>query len=739
MTKIALISIVFILLLSACGKKDNDFNGSYIYHDEPFLQEYSIKYYLTIPEAKPKKVVCDRNGYIQVLSTAGLLKPSGGMLLQPGTLEPDKHYRFFASTNILVIETCRNQIIYCDSKYLFSNAWAGKLNIEHHLPEVKIAAAGDDLKFLLSDGKRLILADTSGIIQNYELDDEEITDIKYSGVTGRFYFPGKSSLMAFTPGEKAPEKIFTGTPLTCFDINGDKIIAGTSNGILTIDLKTGKPEGTVKSKIPCTEITALCVIDGTPWVGSVKGAMKLREDGRFDYYSSERWLPSDTVIDITKGPDNSVLILTTAGLSKICYEEMTLEDKALFFEKQVRQRHIRHGLNATLALARKGDLSSGSLEDSDNDGLWTGLYLASQAFRYSVTRSAEALQNVRESLEAMERLYTINPVPGFPARSFERIGYPVHDPERWLPSPEEGWMWKSTTSSDEAIGHMFAFGVVAELIEEPFIRSKAVKLIDTLMSHIVKNNFYLIDIDGKPTRWGRWNPEYVNALHPSVGDRKLNSSNIISMLQTAYHFTGKKKYRDAAFYLMNEHGYLENLMRPMKEIGRAPADADETSRMLSDGWNHSDDEMYYCGYWGLYRYAFNDTLKEKFRQAIIDHWETEKPEKEALWNIMTFMTGKKYCGLDDAVWYLKEYPLDLITWTIRNSHRNDIEKIPDNFRNQTINEVLPPDELPVTRHNSNRFTLDGGNGGLSEMSAGDIWLLPYWMGRYLGVIGNKKN
>ena len=37
------------------------------------------------------------------------------------------------------------------------------------------------------------------------------------------------------------------------------------------------------------------------------------------------------------------------------------------------------------------------------------------------------------------------------------------------------------------------------------------------------------------------------------------------------------------------------------------------SKMLSDGWNHSDDEMYYCGYWGLYRYAFNDTLKAKYK------------------------------------------------------------------------------------------------------------------------------
>ena len=63
----------------------------------------------------------------------------------------------------------------------------------------------------------------------------------------------------------------------------------------------------------------------------------------------------------------------------------------------------------------------------------------------------------------------------------------------------------------------------------------------------------------------------------------------------------------------------------------------------------------------------------------------------------------------------------------------------DNFRKQTIKEVLPPDELPIRRHNANRFGLDGGYDGQSEYSAGDIWLLPYWIGRYLNVIGEPMD
>jgi hypothetical protein len=75
-----------------------------------------------------------------------------------------------------------------------------------------------------------------------------------------------------------------------------------------------------------------------------------------------------------------------------------------------------------------------------------------------------------------------------------------------------------------------------------------------------------------------------------------------------------------------------------------------------------------------------------------------------------------------------------LTWKVINSNRKDIEMMEPNFRNQSTKEVLPPDELPINRHNANRFNLDGGDNGTSEYSAGDIWLLPYWMGRYLNVI-----
>jgi hypothetical protein len=340
--------------------------------------------------------------------------------------------------------------------------------------------------------------------------------------------------------------VFSGNNLTCIEPANGKLIVGTTDGYFEIDAKTKKQTGNIQKKMPWTDLTTISQVDGTLWFGSTWGAMQLRKDGKFNYYASKRWIPSDTVISIAKGPDNSVLVLTTKGLGQIHFTEMSLYDKAMFFEKQVRDRHIRLGFNATVSNMKDGDVTTGSMEDSDNDGLWTTMYLAGETFRYAVTKSPDALENVRESLDAIERLYTINPVPGFPSRSFERRGY-KYDDQAWRRADDPEWDWKSTTSSDEAIGHIFALGAIAELIHENDIRNKAIMLIDTLMSTIVKNDYYMIDWDGKPTRWGRWNPDYVNARPENVGDRKINSSNIIAMLQTAYYFTKKEKYKKLLF------------------------------------------------------------------------------------------------------------------------------------------------------------------------------------------------
>jgi hypothetical protein len=734
MRKISLLSLLIIIcwipaLAQGPAKQP-------VYVDKPFLQDMSIKFYADPAKLKLAATAADWNGKIQVVSDKGLQHTFNGAFLYPGTIEFDNTYRFMSDKKIASVLSYEGQLVYLTDKVVLSNAWAGKLFSSHTLSGASLFAGGKDFTFLISDGKTLQLIKDSKNLWEGSLPDDKVIGIRFQPTTGRFFILGGHSL--YTLSDKKLAKVFDGDHFTSFDLWNQKAIIGTTDGYVELNLADFRQVGEIKRKLPVTQITTVETVNGRVWFGSQEGAFALRSDGKYDYYYGERWLPGNKVIQIAKGPNTSVLVLTSEGIGQIMFKKMNLQEKAMFYEEQVRSRHIRNGFNATLDGMDHGKLSTGYMKDSDNDGLWTTMYLAGEIFRYKVTKDPIALQNCRESMDAMERLYDINPVPGFPSRSFERAGHndKLGNPVRWQSAPEKEWVWKSTTSSDEMIGHIFAFGALAELVDDPALKKRAIVLIDTAMSHIVKNDMYMIDFDGQPTKWGKWNPDYVNSFPTNVGDRKLNSSNIVAMLQTAYHFTKKEKYKKKAFELMTKYGYFENMMRSMKVIGRAPEDADAHAKQMSNGWNHSDDEMYFVGYWGLYRYAFNDTLKARYKEQIIDHWQAERPEKEGAWNIFTALTGTAQFDLNEAVWYLREYPMDMIDWKIMNSHRKDIELLEPNFRRQTTKEVLPPDERPIQRHNGNTFNLDRkGVGGRSENSAGDIWLLPYWMGRYLKVIG----
>ncbi len=715
--------------------------GQSKHQDTPFTQEIAIKYPSNAEQLK--KVFADRNGTIQLIGDLGLYRPTAGQFLYPGSLVEDRSYLPMKDKEIRDMDVYRDQFVYLTDIAILSNAWAGELYIRHGLSGAQHFKGGKDFSFLVTNGSKLAyFADSSKVWEkNYE--GAPILDLLYVEESDRFYVLSENEVMAIDPASSTVNKLYQGTSLAAFDWDTTRkqLIVATRDGYLYVDPNSGTQVGERINSLPWPELTTLKFIDGNLWLGSDRGAFMLREDEKYNYYFGQRWLPGDKVSHIAPLKDDAVLLLTDGGLGKLQFFEQTLHKKAQYYDKQVRERHIRYGFNATLVDMENGKFDQGRLGDSDNDGLWTSMYLAGEAFRYAVTGEEEALQNVRESLDAMERLYTINPVEGFPSRSFSRRGYidVLADPERWQHASHPEWDWKATTSSDEAIGHAFVFGVIAEIVEDEEVRQQAIQLLDDLMQHIVENDFYLIDYDGEPTLWGKWHPDYVNKFSTMVGDRKLNSSNIVSMLQTAYHFTGKEIYREKAFMLMNDHGYFENLMRPMEEIGKAEEGTDEWAEMLSESWNHSDDEMYFLGYWGLYRYAFNDTLKANYKIAILDHWEAERPEKDGLWNIFTALVSPDNFDLEEAIWYLQEYPYDLVNWTVQNSHRKDIELLEENFRRQSTKEVLPPDELPIRRHNANRFGLNGGNGGRSENSAGDIWLLPYWMGRYLDVISAPQD
>src|SRR5439155_4883495 len=112
-------------------------------------------------------------------------------------------------------------------------------------------------------------------------------------------------------------------------------------------------------------------------------------------------------------------------------------------------------------------------------------------------------------------------------------------------------------------------------------------------------------------------------------------------------------------------------------------------------------------------YAFDSELQQKYAEVIRDHWQIEQPERNALWNLITLGTADTF-DKTSTLWHLREFPMDLIRWDVKNSHRKDIILLPPNFRNQLTKDLLPPGETRIHRHNANSFQLDDGEGGMTE-------------------------
>jgi len=502
-------------------------------------------------------------------------------------------------------------------------------------------------------------------------------------------------------------------------------LLGSRNGIVL-----RHSDGTVEPfppdrLLPCPEITVLAEErPGILWIGTTHGAIRYeRERGisTVQHFAGKRWLPEDNVAGIGFDPKTGdVWIETAQGLCTIHFKPMTLAEKARAFEERVRARHLRHGLTASSHLSDPGNLASSHAVSSDNDGLWTAMYVAAECFRYKVTGEASARESAKKGIDALINLEAITGIPGFPARSIIKVASEVQPADgEWHFSSDRAWKWKGDTSSDEIVGHYFAYGLYYELAADPAEKQQIHAVVERITSHILDHGYRLIDLGGKPTTWGWWGPDDIWKDPDETGLRALH---ILSHLRVAYQITGNVRYEAAFEELVKNHEYA--LLTRNQKIN------------IPGRINHSDDELAFLSFYPLLRYEQHPELKKIFEEGLERSWQCERPERNPLWNfIYAAGTGSRNFDVEESIRTLQQIPMDLISWSVANSHRLDvpIDPLADRFRSKQALVSLPPDERPIMKWNGNPYRLDGGDGGRSE-DDGAFFLLPYWMGRYHHLI-----
>jgi hypothetical protein len=199
----------------------------------------------------------------------------------------------------------------------------------------------------------------------------------------------------------------------------------------------------------------------------------------------------------------------------------------------------------------------------------------------------------------------------------------------------------------------------------------------------------------------------------------LNSLQILSHLKTAIQITGNPKFEKAYNELIEKHGYAKNAVQA-KIIGPF-----ETS--------HSDDILNFFPYYNLIRYLADDKNLPLYIQSIERTWKAVRSDRMPVWNLMASALLKKDCDLQVAREELEQYPLDLINWTMENSHRWDLQHdmLAGRFNANQAVKPIPTPESNVSRWNTNPRQLNSGLNGTQEED-GSYFLFAYWMGRYYG-------
>lgn len=746
--RIITIATTLFLLSCAQGVKEPEETGNNVYYDQPFMQEYHEAYIVSKAQSdiEIRSITVDRESNVWIASASGVFKKMDGKKDWEAVLTGDDSGPAYSvavnNRGDILIGTWNGLYRYSSNKLLKE---AGPE------PPVSEICCDNDGYYALGPLGIWRNTDHNWEKLNYHI-ARSVRDAM-SDNNGNLWVATDAGLYHCRRGESilfqdVTEMISCNVRALACDHKG-RIWTGVLGGVSVRDSSRLLNNLTPEDGIPSVKVNCIAKSpDSVMWVGTDVGIVRYAPDGSHSLRFTQRWLTDNQVNDIAFDRDGNAWIATEKGVSAIKRRKMTLEEKEKDFYGQMMKRHIREPWTVgILKLEVPGDTSTWRNSDDDNDGEFTGNYLAMESFRYAVTGDPDARIKARKAFEFLRYLQEVTGTDGFFARSivpasWKKVNDPnrtydkrqlaeelVNDPrykpveERWRRSKDGKWLWKGDTSSDEMDGHMMSYFFYYELAageeEKMMIRNHVRKIIDCLM----KNGYNLIDIDGTHTRWAVWSPEKLNHDPDWASEKALNSMELLAYLKLAAHITGDEKYQKEYVRLIETEGYLDNALQLNSKNPAWQVYFDRTM------------EGYLLPI--LLKYEENPDYRKSFEE-LADEWMENQEEGENLINNFTyaFATGKKV-NIPQSVEFLKDTPLDLVDWPVDHRLREDVEIVREPILEELQVEELPPaSERATVRWDRNPWAAYEGNP--QQVREPVFWLWPYWMARYLGVIQSPE-
>ena len=180
------------------------------------------------------------------------------------------------------------------------------------------------------------------------------------------------------------------------------------------------------------------------------------------------------------------------------------EPDALAIDAIIQARHMPYGaiMDPILSLP---DLSKVvDYTRCGDSAIWTGHYLAAEAFRYKVTGAADARKNINNAISAINNLINVT---GW--NVLARCALPANSPYAASISRQESangihtgslfgapWVWVGNTSRDQYIGVFFGLTVTYDLVGDQTVRNWCSYLVTRLLQNLLNNVWNIVMPDG---------------------------------------------------------------------------------------------------------------------------------------------------------------------------------------------------------------------------------------------------
>lgn len=425
-----------------------------------------------------------------------------------------------------------------------------------------------------------------------------------------------------------------------------------------------------------------------------------------------------------------IVFMLLLGSVPAVTQELSLAQKASLFQHDMEARFLLDG-QALCKLKLPTPARDFVSYNMPDNAYMTGIYVGTLSMKYAVTGAPEDLAAARKSLEALHLLCNVSGVPGVLARAAWPKDKPLEDDGIWRDSPDGIHIWRGDVSTDQVDGVMFGLALAYDLVADEAEKKKIAKDAKAIAEHVMANDMRIVDVDGKPTQWGRYDPAYTRF-------ERMNALLWLQVLKVVAHVSGEERYETLYREWALDKGYAEIAVKARRDIN-------PNSRMAV---NHSDDVLLYLAYTPLLMYEQDAEIRGYVEQSVRRSWEGErhpgvKPEGNPFYAFVMGNFLKDTSGVDAALNTLRWFPLSM-KW-----NRETIEKYEKAFSFSYTDEIKSPEPaagqpIPIDRRIKDwsawvqdPYHSAGNREAVIPLEFnGHDYLLGYWIGRYYSFVPN---